>query len=106
MATIEEVGNKIRASIGHARSKGYRIIPNVMVGKNCCCAIGSLVVDLYETEPFAFRLYTSSGERLGLNMHELTSVARGFDGKQDRYDKKEWADLGVQLRREVDSGSL
>lgn len=113
MIGIDAIEGQLRASIKAARAKGYRIAPRVMRGhiggQKCCCALGSVLVDVPDTE---MNTWAIACERLKLQMNEALSIALGFDGRHftsnDRfgaYDPNLY-NLGKKLRAELNAGTL
>ena len=103
MATVEEVGEKIRASIREARKEGFAIKPHRLRRKTemACCAVGSAVRDVSPDEP----AWHIASWRLDTSHINLIDVARGFDGERNFYER-EWYELGRQIRKEVNEGTL
>lgn len=108
MNTTEQVGQKLRASIRSAREQKWNLVVATLcaskMGKNYCCAVGSVAIDVPEGEP---RLVTIA-ERLGIGVGDVISVAVGFDGSVPNlaFIEQQWYDLGVNLRNEVKAGIL
>jgi|SRR6478735_5307331 len=100
MATVEEVGDKIRASISAARNEGFRIVPKCLISLTGCCAIGAVI----RKDPWVS--YMGAAELLDTGFAQVVSVAMGFDGTDKGDPLKEWYQLGQQLRREVEAGIL
>ena len=113
MTDLDQVGTKLRASIKSAQKSGYKIAPSVMRGRiggeACCCALGSMVIDLPTDRMFT---WSTACERLGITMNQALSLAIGFDMRrftaQDLPDVYELSffNLGRKLRLEIMDGSL
>lgn len=107
MATVEEVGEKIREYIRNATADGFVIKPQMMQLKTesvrRCCAVGAVVTDVYPSDG----LYFNASKRLSVTLEEVLDIAQGFDGKGiGGHNNPEFHGLGQQLRREVIEGTL
>jgi PIN domain nuclease of toxin-antitoxin system len=106
MPTVEEVGEKIRASIRAARKAGFVIAPkrirSELCGQRQCCAVGAVVHDL----PVGSMFYDEACSRLGLSIGEAACLTSGFDCSEHETFYTKWYDLGAVIRREVETGEL
>jgi hypothetical protein len=101
--TIEEVGEKIRASIREARAEGLRIAPKILRGPDQCCAIGAVI------RADTTGRYMEAARVLDIGHGEVVAIARGFDsGKKPSVHEQfnDWFELGALIRREVMNGRL
>lgn len=108
MNSIEKVSGILHASIASAKSKGWNIVRAHVRGPanaaNCCCAIGTVVLDV----PRGVPLYGEICERLGIGYGEVIAIARGFDGGEYNPDlaTPDWHCLGKRLYSELQEGTL
>lgn len=108
MNTPEKVGGLIRNAITAAKAKQWAIVRHHVRGpsnaKPCCCAIGSLVIDV----PGGVPLYGEICSRLGIEHNEAIGIARGFDGKSYDGDisTPDWHALGERIYQELSENLL